>query len=721
MKLFDKSRGIGMNQLGLTVLLASGIAFAGNISANQSALQQKADSIEARQGLEVGGTVRAVFLRSQFSSDQDVDGINIMPDREQDEFAQFDLKLGFRPWASTRVNALLRMGGGMQQYFSAPSKTVAMPWLNIEGQEGKVFYWTAGDFRQQISPLTLYSPDVEMMYEPTVFARNRAMARDQVLLEGNQRNLQGINLQYRDSFEPVGEVRAEGIFSRLRRIEFLDRSGAMGNILPNDSVLGASQVSNTDKYLLSTNVELFPLNKNIMVGATYMMIWDDKKSFTRTLTKVQDSNGSDSLDASGTVVYDYAPINRIDTLLQNTSITSLRVGVDGAGLMANPNLTLDLTAEFAMSTDDLYTFDANNVAQAKANDGKALLAQISAGWKVQDSWMARLDADYISNDSSWFNNVAQSPSFFARRIANNEKDANTAKYGVYSPLYSTFDALYHFNPRFSPAASSLQNDDGGMSNGQTESYNIAPYSKNSWTTTVYTRDELRIVNALSDPNLQMLLPNGLATANRTGLRANLKGGFGKDNLVEGQVIFASLKEVDASIPTIDAAEFSEAGAGAKVDVLGLMGFSLPLEISGSYRSAKRTQGPAELTTTFANASIYGRFHKRLGATVGLQQATMKLNNAQQVLAAFAVPVADGKQMQWMVGVDYTLAKNAWLAINYGQIAVENTYEIGANGVVDATMLPDYILKSAQYSGVTNSSLVHKFTQDLIDVSINVAF
>ena len=82
-----------------------------------------------------------------------------------------------------------------------------------------------------------------------------------------------------------------------------------------------------------------------------------------------------------------------------------------------------------------------------------------------------------------------------------------------------------------------------MENGQTKSYNIAPYSKTSYTTATYTRKELALIDELSDANIQMALPNGLATTNRTGVRANLLAGFGKDNLVEVQGLFTKMDQV----------------------------------------------------------------------------------------------------------------------------------------------------------------------------------
>ena len=209
--------------------------------------------------------------------------------------------------------------------------------------------------------------------------------------------------------------------------------------------------------------------------------------------------------------------------------------------------------------------------------GMAILATINAGYKT-DLWNARLSANVIRNDSGWFNNAAQSPSFFAQRILNSDLDGNTVKYGVNSPLYSTFGALYSFNPKFSPVATSLGTNDAAFEDGQTESYNIANYNKNSWTTNVYTRSQLALMEMmLLDPALQMALPYGLATSNRFGGQGTVTAGF-KD-FVEVQGLVTVLSQVKPVIG-FEAVKYMEYGGGAKADIFKAIGFSKPLEISG---------------------------------------------------------------------------------------------------------------------------------------------
>ncbi len=710
----------------------------------QEKLDAKVDSVNAKRGVTIGGKIRAVAQASYFDTDQDPTGVNVMPETERNEFANADLDFHFRPYEFVRANVMVRMGAGMQEYFSSASKTLSVGWLNVEGNIGKDFYWVVGDFRQQYSPLTLFSPDVEILYEPTIFARKRHMAESQELLEGNQRNLQGANLQFRhDLGSAVGELRVEALAARLNRTSVLDLSGAEGNILPNDTVSGASLASNMDKWVIAGNLELLPLDKNLYVAVTPMYIFDNEDSYSYTYRHPDNFVDDD---------YELVSINPYDTDPQKTLVVSARVGGDVAGLLGNKNLILDVVAEYAYSSDEVYdhsmvasvdpmtgmpvvdetTGEAlyTDVTSKNTLDGSALLVNLNLGYRTSDAWGVVLGMNVVRNDSNWFNNLAQSPKFFARRILNSDIDGNTVKYGVNSPLYSTFDALYNYSPKFSPVATTLRTDDTGLKAGQTESYNIAPYNKSSWKSNVYSRSQLALIESLTDPAVQMSLPNGLATANRQGVNGNLT--FNWKDWAEVQGLFNYFSQVSPLIGYKEAS-YTEYGGGAKVDVFKILGFQKPLEISGSYKHSERSidtdnwaalglvDGTAELKSDFINAGLYVQYLPRLGFTAGLQYIKSDYNAYEGSRSGLVAPLLNSKQMQWMVGLDYSLADNAWLSLNYGMVSVKNEYNtaaVVAGGSADgAYNLPSYYDVSTDATG----KFKHEFSQSVVEASINVEF
>lgn len=724
----NTERGLKMLRFTGTILLSAVAFAAASVNATNAAkIDSTIESIESKKGVDIGGTVRAVYNNSHFSSDQDVNAYNVMSDREVMEFVQMDLDFGFRPWDNVRVNAKMRTFAGMQDYFAASATSVTFPWLNVEGNVGESFYWVVGDFRSQISPLTVYAPGVDIMYEPMIFARNKEIVRGDAMLEGNQRNLQGVNLQFRRGLgETLGEIRAEAFAARLRRGEYLDFSGYEGNLLPNEGIPGASQAGNYDKYAINGNLEWFPMNRNLMVAGTYLWIVDDENSINRSYFFDQQNQ-----------IFNYLPTNYLDSLPQNTKVVSGRFGGDVAGFLGNKNLILDLTGEVAMSMDEVYKYQENGTNEegvvlykpVKEDDkGMAANVELQAGYKT-DLWNARINAAYIYNDSSWYNNMAQSPSFVARRILNTDKDGNLTKYGTYAPLYSSFDAMYYFTPRHSPLSSSLANAsplNNKFQKEQNKSYNIAPYSKTSYTTAVFTRNELALLDELSDPALQMALPNGLATTNRTGAKVNLVAGFGKDNAIEAQGLFVMQEQVKSILPSGEKAKYTEMGGGAKVDVLKLLGFNTILELSGSYKYSTKEIDKASMNSDFINGGLYWRYFKRFGVSAGFQMIRTNINsgmaNFEQAMTSnlnvSVAPIMQGRQMQWMVGLDYTLAPHAWLSMNYGQISVENKYR--TRGLtLGETNVPDYIAALPDNDGA--SKITHEFTQSIIDARINIEF
>ncbi|MBO6075509.1 MAG: hypothetical protein J6P15_00065 [Fibrobacter sp.] len=716
-----------MKNILIALLTASVAASASAVADNQKALQAKADSANAKRGVEIGGSIRAVAQRSSFSTDQDVHSVNKMPNVEHNEYVSADLSFGFRPYENVRANVIMRLGGGMQEYFAAAAKTLEAKWLNVEGNIGKNFYWTVGDFRSAISPLSIYNPGIDILYEPTIFARKRHMAQKEQLLEGNKRNLQGINLQFRQEIDPmIGELRAEAFLARVNRVSVLDFTGAEGNILPGDEIAGTSLASATDKWLVGGNIELLPVQKNVYVGVTPMLIFDNENSKSYTYRHPnRDPQGFVPGDAEN--AYERQEINPYEYGPQNTFVLSARAGADVGGLVKQKGLSADVVAEYAMSVNKVKTAAYVNdlglpVPETEESiNGSALLATVNAGYEVENSWSAGLSLDVVMNDEKWFNNLAQSPSFFAQRVLNSDKDGNTVKYGVNSPLYSTFDALYNYSPKFTPVARSLGTDDNAFMDGQSKSYNIAPYNKNSWGSNVYSAAQLALINQMIDPAIQATLPNGLATANRKGFRVSLKGDW--QNKIEAQALVNIFSQVTPESEAIDNVSYKEFGGGAKFDVAKMAGFSKALEFSGSFKRSENTVTPkvgteAKVTSNFLNVGASFQFLPRLGITGGFQMIETDYGNSSLINpnVGLDVPFMTSNQTQWMVGFDYVVADNAWLAINFGMINVKNDYNTTVVGE-EARNLPDY------YSATDGAfgTYEHKFSQAIFEASINVEF
>ena len=105
---------------------------------------------------------------------------------------------------------------------------------------------------------------------------------------------------------------------------------------------------------------------------------------------------------------------------------------------------------------------------------------------------------------------------------------------------------------------------------------------------------------------------------------------------------------------------------------------------------------------------------------GFQMINTEYDNVKNAYSALA-PLMKGKQMQWMVGLDYNIASNAWLAINFGMINVENEYNtenlVAAGSSEGAVNMPDYYDVTKDES----KTFKHEFSQMILEASINVEF
>ena len=472
------------------------------------------------------------------------------------------------------------------------------------------------------------------------------------------------------------------------------------------------------------------MQKNVFVGVTPMYIFDNENSKSYTY-RHPDPSSFNPDDPEGTGAYEFQDINPFVSFPQKTFVLSIRAGVDAGALIKVPGLSLDLVAEYALSSNKVPSY-AEDPATGDAIEGpeesvsgSALLVNLNAGYKVENSWSAGLSLDFIRNDEKWFNNLAQSPSFFAQRILNSDKDGNTVKYGVNSPLYSTFDALYNYSPKFTPVARSLGTDDNAFIEGQSNSYNIAPYNKNSWGNNVYSAEQLALINMMADPALQLALPNGLATANRMGVRALIKGDW--QEKVEAQALVTIMNQVKGEFEAVDKVSYMEFGGGAKADIAKIAGLSKSAEFAGSFKHSESKTDllsgeSGKVTSDFINVGASFQFLPRLGVTAGFQMINTDYGvfaNPYGEFVGVDVPLMKSKQMHWMVGFDYLVGDNAWLAINYGMINVTNDYNTaGLEGT--ARNLPDYFNKEKKGDGA-DGTYQHKFSQSIFEASINVEF
>jgi hypothetical protein len=655
----------------IVTMIAVGCALGVNADTQETSkqVQKTLDTILAKTGISIGGEFKSQYLGADISGEG---SDSTRRTHESNEFTSVDFDIKARPNDNIAGRVIFRMHQNWQNFYSDISNPIFTRWLSIDGGAMDMFRFSVGDYRAKYSPLTLYTPEIDIMYEPYIFARQRQIAMDEVFVGNNDRLLQGVNFGFDAEIAPIfNEFHYSLSSARLRSTE---TSIQNGSFIVNRWEI-AKPMSN---YFVGNNLDMTFL-KGVNFGASWLLLLDHKGSYRQ-------SSLIDTVTA--------------DTLAQFTNIISARPQVDIAKYLGNDALTLKVGGELAASLDDSTWFRDTLGFFDTTLMGMAIRGGLDVGYASGDLFTIGLNAAFIMNDDLFRNELAQSPAFIPSRIMNLENDVgniDTLRH------YTTFDALYHTVFKFTPQTATIR-------------WAKAPFMKDSWTRTVYNQSELGSIrkNAGLDPSVELVMPFGPATPNRKGITADLKGSFLKD-AIEAKGLVSMLAEKDlhmerSATDTVEvpATAFSQMGGGLKVDVSKFLTDFLPypLEISGSaVLSSAVNDGVAgsaalapkwEITSSFINAGLYWKFFKRAAIVGGVQL----INNS----VTYNIATNDQKQTHWAAGLEWKVSQGADVVASYGQILVDN-------GETSPSLL------RSEWSMPTGKD----FKQDLVDVSLRVRF
>ncbi|MBN1600907.1 MAG: hypothetical protein JW915_04815 [Chitinispirillaceae bacterium] len=587
-------------------------------SADQDKLdkvQKSLDNIMAKAGISFNGEFKSQYFNSTLGGDQ-VD--SALRATESNEFTSVDFDIQARPNTAVSGRLIFRMHENWQNFFSDIANPIFTRWISIDGTPKDIFRFSIGNFKRKYSPLTLYAPELEMMYEPYIFERQRQIAMDEFFLGDNNRVMQGIDLGFDAEVAPIfNEFHLGVIGSRLRSSEVNYKNGAR-------SVEEFEMDPLMSKYFSGVNLDLTFL-KGVQFGGTFLYIFDHLKSY-----KVDKSNDTVA-----------------EELAQRTGILSVRPGIDIAKTAGmSENVQLKVTAELARSSDDSTWFDKEKKEFFDtAKVGTAINVRADFGIKPGEAFGLRLNASLISNSRYFRNELAQTPTFIGQRIMNIEND-NEKKY----THYSTYDAMYHSVFKF-------------VFKDKANGYMKGPAMKNSYYNGILTSKEMEEI-AL-DPSLQLVMPFGPATPNRVGLTGDLCVSL-LNNGIELKGLFKSLNEQEAYLDSsgFDITKFTEIGAGLKIELSNLIkSMERPFNVSLSMvKSAALNQG--ELTkldyaSTIVNAGLYWKFLKRAALLGGFQSI--------DGVMTFGDTLVGAKANHWSAGLEWSVSDGASVVGSVGQI------------------------------------------------------
>lgn len=634
-----------------------------SVSQKQEQLEKTLESVLSKAGIAFAGRATGEFAQSTLDGSTKDKNVRAT---EPLTYTQVDFDLRARPNAVTTVKAIFRMHLDWPNFFSSPYTPFETRWLSIDGNALDMIYYSAGDMSVKWSPYTIWGNDVGFLYTPRMFAQMQEQAMSERFLGNNVRNLQGAQVGIRaaapdvkiDSFN-VGTIAAK-----------LDNATNSGDNLP--AYLPYAW-GDFERWALGGRADVTTF-KGVSLGASYIDIRDLKGTY-----KDQDPSRGSALER-----------NRAE----NGGIVGGRFGLQLDKIIEMP-VQVGLNSEASMSKweyrGEMFdttskTFLPDTLFSRKKIDGFGFAADLTLGYTLEKTLGGKLTAGFIKNDSGYRNDLVQSQTFARNRILNTVQDATFSH-------YSTFDALYRNVHRFVP---------------ETKSNYMAknPIEKVAYTNQVGHSDEPVI-----DSVLQIVLPGGAATANRTGPRFGLDVGFldGAVTLVGNGWILATvknvplslsvhetdsatgaLKSIDDSVETMPVAignsvinvektykiDYTKFNGGMKIRAEKFLGdaWTLPIELTGSYEMNTAKSGSVlDYKANILNLGAYVGVWKRISLMGGYQM----INTEDKILTRTSA-VADvlksgkytSKQTNVGAGIEYKITEGSYATFTWNRVDVE---------------------------------------------------
>lgn len=606
-------------------------------------LKDAVEKILSKAGIHFGGEFRSQFMNSN------VDGKAVTKHfrvTETVEYTSVDFDIQARPNTAVQGRVILRLHQDWRTFFSDVGNPINARWLSIDGRIfNNTCGYNLGYFKKKYTPLTLYSPDIEIDYEPDIFAFNRKKAMREVFLEDKMRINQGLNYDIDIAITPIME---EFHFSIMgTRLRMSQTSIQNGNLQSLD------EESKMDKYCIGSNLDMVII-PDVTLGASFIDIvdWKETSSENVEITK---------------------KIFETDTMAQKTVVWDFRGGVGTAPFLDVERANFRVIAEFAFSGDDssfiilnlINDTSSDTSLSSKAIKGKALALNFLGSVRIGSVSNARLKLCFRRNDEFYRNEMAQTPSFIPNRIMNSENDSISKL-----PLYTTFDALYRHVYKF---AASGQNG-----------FARRPMRKISYGNAVVTQHELAGLSL--DPVFQLIMPFGPATPNRMGIEGDASLSLFDKGVHLGISLLSMNEREDGNTVTIfpdtingladtvtyepPLTSFFEIGFGASIDLASFIdAMEKPLRFSGGYKMSKAanegdginalTEG--EINSDFINAGFYWNFWKRASVLSGFQRIVTSFDACDET------DIETFFQNQWAVGLEYKVKEGGVVRGTVGKV------------------------------------------------------
>lgn len=704
-----------MNNKKTTLIFATALMFSAtaafaeadsSVATKQTSFLQKLDSLnKSILGLRLGGTAKAGALTSMVSSDQLLDN---SATQENQAYTDVNLKFLAQPSSETRLDVQVRLHKDWQSAIDENNNPVVGHWFSYDGKIlNNHVDFNLGYMRIGYTPLTINTPQIEILQEPEIFTRNRMEALSYRNLDTTSRRLmQGLNAEFHSGeVGVIDDIYAQATGARQRNIA-----------KKNDQVFFDFDWSDRYAYGLRAGVSTFGFN----LGANFVGAFDRRLS-----TSAHDMGLKD------TVIYD------------DNSVLSVQLGFNSQKLLPSLPITFGLDGEYAMSwwavdmeTSVKKNTFVNQIAETAAPDGKnmtdvvyvssVMLSKETEKVMVEDllddqgkainvrpyvegsiaGVNFKVNGMYLMNDKEFWSDLASSPNYTNNGIIFNanalygDADQEVAKNfasgnleNLYFMVYNT-DLLTAATIMTSNAASAkagtVLSDNSESTNMYFRLYNnykLAHFYRNGYDAVTMKKLEAAEALLLMDPSVNLAMPYGLATPDRKGFAASLDVDWNDAISLNARFSQYTAEASDNKFTTI--------GAGLGVDVGRLIpSMERKIKVSGSFEKATENSALQR-----SSQRIVGGFSADVWGPIALEFGAQMLNKKFEgnVYGIAGLPVGMSfiqkvDEMLILVGPRVRIAPESYITVRYGMLKNTVGYKTpNAAAALDAT-LPPYVDK-----------------------------
>ena len=672
------------------VALSAVSAFAadnqGEVVTQQKSLLEKLDSLNAAVlGLKINGTAKAGVAGSFATSDQFA---KESPTQENQAFTDVNLRLTARPSSETMIDVQLRLHKDWQSAYDENNNPVIGHWFSYDGTIlNKHVDFNLGYMRVGYTPLTIFTPQTEILQEPEIFAEKRREALEKRNLDTTSRRLlHGLNIVY-NSGNVAGVV--DNITAQLTGARLRNTAKKLDQVF--------FDFDFADRYLLGARVGADAYGAHLGVNFVNAM---DRKLTRRTR----------DIKTTDTVYYDNNRVISVDAAFDSKKVLPelpVTFGFNGEFAMSKWTVDRDYyvkeskTSYYAVETtydndkDKKFVYlkkkteppsNVNKNEEYLDQDGKSFYADLFVKGNINDIDF-KVNAGYFQTDSGFWSELASSPVYQGRSTIFN---AN-AFYGnsTDSLVLATFGAsslenLYFnvYNSTTLQATNLMSSTDLGHALlNQDEStqlffnlnnnYKNGHFYRNGYSGVTAKKMELDPLMVL-DPSVGLALPLGLATPDRKGITAKADVNWADKVTFNARVnIVTQSNAIDYSTLTMGENKFTEFAVGVGVEAGALAGLDRQILIQGSFAQGSENSFLKRKTSRIVGgftADVWGP----LALLGGVQMYTKEFGTGYPIAAAV---VNKATEMLALGGARVKLAPLSYLSLQGGMLKNELEYTI----------------------------------------------